>query len=140
MNRIIVKNISELSASVPTILKEIEGVKHVLFSAEMGSGKTTLIGQIIAYLGMNFEGSPTYSIVNSYQDQHGTDYLHFDLYRLNDEEEVFDAGIEEALYSGAVCFIEWPELVRSLLPENVVEIRISVGSENERIIEILRTI
>ena len=117
MNRIIVKNISELSASVPTILKEIEGVKHVLFSAEMGSGKTTLIGQIIAYLGMNF-----------------------DLYRLNDEEEVFDAGIEEALYTGAVCFIEWPELVRSLLPENVVEIRISVGSENERIIEILRTI
>ncbi len=114
---------------LPELAKEIirASGEHRLFAfyGEMGAGKTTLILQILKALGVEGEGSsPTFSIVNEYASQVGPVY-HFDFYRIESIEEVYDFGYEEYLYSGTYCFMEWPEKIAELLPENVVEVHIS---------------
>jgi tRNA threonylcarbamoyladenosine biosynthesis protein TsaE len=84
----------------------------------------------------DIEGSPTYSLVNTYDSVAFGRINHFDLYRLNSEEEAFDIGIEEMLYGGDYCFIEWPSKIENLLPENTIWVRISINDENERIISV----
>ena len=102
----------------------------VTFDGEMGAGKTTLISEICRQLGVEGEtSSPTYSIVNEYHsDKIGTIY-HFDCYRMESEEEAYDIGIEEYLYSGNYCFIEWADRIEKLLPENYV--RVSVQAKDK---------
>ena len=79
--------------------------------------------------------SPTFALVNQYEGREGTIY-HFDFYRINRVEEVFDLGYEEYFYSGELCFVEWPEMVEGLLPEDAMEVRITVGDDDKRIFEI----
>lgn len=101
----------------------------VLFQGEMGSGKTTLIKAIAAELEVEDEvSSPTYSLVNEYQSPQGPVY-HFDFYRLEKEGEALDIGLEEYLYSGYLCLIEWPEKIRTLMPpeHTLVEITVDGG-------------
>lgn len=110
---------------------------------EMGVGKTTLIRAIGKELGSEDHiSSPTFSLVNEYQIQGGANNLiyHFDFYRIETLEEVYDIGYEEYFYSNHYCFVEWPEKIQSLLPENYVEIQISpvVGAENHREITIFK--
>lgn len=104
------------------------------FYGEMGAGKTTLVNRIIEVLGAEDDGSsPTFSIVNEYEsDKNGTIY-HFDFYRLNSEEEAYDIGYEDYVYSGNYCFIEWPEKIENLLPESYVRIDIQ-NQESKRVI------
>ena len=89
----------------------------VLFHAGMGVGKTTLIKAIALQLGVkNMTSSPTFSLVNEYETENGDILYHFDLYRLNTEEEAYDMGIDEYFYSGNLCLIEWPEKTPNLIP------------------------
>src|SRR5690606_18454555 len=91
--------------------------KIILFEGEMGAGKTTLIKEIIAQMGSDDEtSSPTFSIVNEYETKMGK-VFHFDLYRIKSEMEAYDFGIEEYLDSNAYCFIEWPDKIENLIPE-----------------------
>lgn len=97
----------------------------ILLQGEMGAGKTTLIKAICRELEVEDEvSSPTYSLVNEYfSPTHGTVY-HFDFYRLNEESEAMDMGVEEYLYSGNLCLLEWPEKIRNLLPPDCATVTI----------------
>lgn len=100
----------------------------------MGAGKTTFIKAICHELGVaDIVQSPTFSIINEYKTTTGESLFHFDFYRIKKLEEVFDIGYEDYIYSGSYCFLEWPELIEPLLPEDTV--RINIFGENERVIE-----
>lgn len=91
--------------------------KVITFHASMGVGKTTLIKELVKELGVTENSSsPTFSLVNEYESETGATIYHFDLYRINNELEAYDMGIDEYFYSGNWCFIEWPEKVPHLLP------------------------
>lgn len=97
------------------------------FYGEMGAGKTTFIKALCSQLGVNDKtASPTFSIVNEYRTASGQKIYHFDLYRLKTEEELYDIGYEEYLFSGNLCLIEWPEKMGKLLPEGAVKIQVRV--------------
>lgn len=99
----------------------------ILLHGQMGAGKTTLIKALCKAMQVEDEvSSPTYSLVNEYYSpSYGTVY-HFDLYRIDDENEALDMGIEEYLYSGSKCLIEWPEKISNLLPEECATVEISL--------------
>ena len=124
---------------IPNIAKEIiSTAKHkiLLFYGEMGTGKTTLIKEIVKQLGVDdIANSPTFSIVNEYISCKGETIYHFDFYRIEDEEEVYDIGIEEYFYNNGWCFIEWPEKVENLLPLDAVSIYITINSNGTRNIQ-----
>lgn len=94
------------------------GIKNtVLFHAGMGVGKTTLIKAIVKQLDVkDMASSPTFSLVNEYEADNGDIIYHFDLYRLNNEGEAYDMGLDEYFYSGNLCLIEWPEKTPNLIP------------------------
>lgn len=104
------------------------GTNHVVaFYGEMGAGKTTFIKALCSQLGVNDKtASPTFSIVNEYRTASGRKIYHFDLYRLKSEEELYDLGYEEYLFSGNLCLIEWPEKMGKLLPEDAVKVQVRV--------------
>jgi len=110
---------------------------------DMGTGKTTLIQALSKVLGSkDIVSSPTFSLVNEYiiEGAEGNKIYHFDFYRIDDLEEVYDIGYEEYFYSENYCFIEWPEKIESLLPESYIEVRMSrvAGAENSREITIFK--
>ncbi len=109
----------------------------VVFRGEMGAGKTTLIREIAARLGVtDAVTSPTFALVNHYKGKGDRNIFHFDFYRINDIREAYDFGYEEYFYSGDLCLVEWPEKIEQLLPEEVVTVRITVDSEDARTFEI----
>lgn len=112
--------------------------KVLLIQGEMGVGKTTLIKALVKKLGSSDEvSSPTFSIVNEYLTNDGDSIYHFDLYRLDSLEEALDFGIEEYLYSGNWCFIEWPNLIKDSLQTDFEIIEICLESDKSRSLEIL---
>jgi tRNA threonylcarbamoyladenosine biosynthesis protein TsaE len=122
---------------LPTIAKKIiehcKDIKNVLFYAEMGAGKTTLIKEIIKQLGVTDNvSSPTFSLVNEYISDNNETIYHFDFYRIEIEEEALDIGIEDYFYKDAWCFIEWPQNIDSYLPENAIVIEIEILDEETR--------
>lgn len=127
-----------LSELKPIAQQIIAQWKHpiLLLEAPMGAGKTTLIKALCSELGvMQAVSSPTFSLVNSYQDSEGKTLYHFDLYRLNSLEEAMDIGIEEYLDSGARCMIEWPERIRPLLSDAFHQIQIEpLGADTRKLI------
>lgn len=131
-------NISEINLVAKQIIESVNS-KIILFHGEMGVGKTTLISEIIKELGYSKDvSSPTFSIVNEYEIKDGLVY-HFDFFRLNDETEAFDIGFEDYLFSGNWCFIEWPDKIANLLPENVNEIFLELDKELNRNIKLKNT-
>ncbi len=117
---------------------ELLGRRNVVaFRGAMGAGKTTLIREIVAQLGAtDTVTSPTFAIVNQYKGATGRSICHFDFYRIDDIREAYDFGYEEYFYSGDICLIEWPEKIEPLLPDNVIEVRITVDSDTARTFEI----
>lgn len=106
--------------------------KIILVYGDMGSGKTTLIKSIVKNLGSKDDvSSPTFSIVNEYEAINDLIY-HFDLYRLNDIEEAYNFGIEEYLYSNHWVIIEWPEIIESILPEDINRIDLCINDNKSR--------
>jgi tRNA threonylcarbamoyladenosine biosynthesis protein TsaE len=104
----------------------------------MGAGKTTFIKAICETLGAaDIVSSPTFTIVNEYRTSAGESLFHIDFYRIKKVEEAFDFGIEEYFSGNSYCFIEWPELAEQILPPETVRVKITVGENEERIIETL---
>ena len=103
------------------------------FYGSMGAGKTTFIKAICEELGVeDVINSPTFAIVNEYRSASAELIYHFDFYRIKREEEVYDMGYEDYLYSGALCFIEWPELIDDLLPGDAVRVKIEEMPDGSR--------
>ena len=106
--------------------------KVFAFYGKMGAGKTTFIKAICEELGVeDVITSPTFAIINEYSGKDDTIY-HFDFYRIKKLEEVYDMGYEDYFYSGALCFIEWPELIEEVLPEDAVKVRIIEKEDGTR--------
>ncbi|GHT30582.1 tRNA (adenosine(37)-N6)-threonylcarbamoyltransferase complex ATPase subunit type 1 TsaE [Bacteroidia bacterium] len=107
------------------------------FHGEMGAGKTTFIKAICEELGVtDVINSPTFAIINEYRsDTTGELIYHFDFYRINKLSEAEDLGVDDYFYSGALCFIEWPEKIEELLPEDVVNATIREQADGSRILE-----
>ena len=133
---LLIKSPSDLDNVAQQIIEQAGNQKTFLFYGDMGAGKTTLIKSLCKQLGSNDNiTSPTFSIVNQYNGEGATIY-HFDFYRLKNEHEALDIGFEEYLYSGNCCFIEWPEKIPNLLPDNFISISIQVMDNNTRQINI----
>ena len=115
------------------LLASHPGRRVFAFYGKMGAGKTTFIKAISSVLGaVDVVQSPSFAIINEYKTSTGNSIFHFDFYRIRKTEEVFDIGYEDYIYSGAYCFLEWPELVEDLLPADVVKVWIS-GDDERRI-------
>lgn len=115
-----------------------ENTKIWTFTGDLGAGKTTLIKELASLLGStDIISSPTYTIVNQYLLPNGNIY-HIDAYRLEDEEEAFQAGIEEIIDSGHFVWIEWPQKIENLLPEKILDIQIFVHPENRTLTAVLK--
>ncbi|MDB5226812.1 MAG: tsaE [Bacteroidota bacterium] len=126
----------QLPAVSGEIVKLLENSNILCFYGDLASGKTTLIKQICEQLNVSDAvSSPTYPIINEYQYPKGIVY-HIDLYRLKSIDEALNIGIEEYLYSGNPCFIEWPDNFETLLPEDHIKIFIRKLDEQTRTIEI----
>lgn len=129
-------DLSELDRIAAELIGLGGGVPVWLFFGEMGAGKTTLIKKICERLGVkNIVQSPTFSIVNEYESLAGKPIYHFDFYRLKHETEAYDIGVEEYLYAGNYCFIEWPEKIQSLWPPQYFAIKIGQLPSGKRDIE-----
>jgi tRNA threonylcarbamoyladenosine biosynthesis protein TsaE len=103
----------------------------------MGAGKTSFIKAVCEELKVNsVVTSPTFTIVNEYSNKKGSLVYHFDFYRINKIEEIFDFGYEEYFYSGNYCFIEWPEIAEAILPENTLKVKIAEQKDGTRIISV----
>ena len=136
MKRIEIDSLSDLNRVAESIIEELGERRVVLLRGSMGAGKTTLVSRIAKCLGAeDTVTSPTFALVNQYEGVNMRIY-HFDFYRIDRIEEVFDLGYEEYFYSGDLCLVEWPEKIEELIPDSVMEVRITVGEGEERIFEI----
>ena len=127
--------LSEIDAIAEKILPHLQS-KVVIFKGGMGFGKTTLIKALVRALGSTDNvSSPTFSLVNPYEGANDKIY-HFDFYRIKNEEEAFDIGFEEYLYSGDWCFIEWAERVEKYLPETYTIVELIQVDKNHRKLKI----
>ena len=109
--------------------------KVFAFYGHMGAGKTTFVKAVCEELGVeDVITSPTFAIINEYQSREGDTIYHFDFYRIKKLEEVYDMGYEDYFYSGALCFIEWPELIEELLPDDAVRVSITKQEDGSRLI------
>lgn len=125
-------SLDEIDAIAKKILSE-NPQKVILFNGNMGVGKTTLIKALAKNLGVNdVTSSPTFSLVNEYQANNNELLFHFDVYRLKNENEAMDMGIEEYLYSGNWCFIEWAEKIPNLIPNEHSIITIVLLNDGKR--------
>jgi tRNA threonylcarbamoyladenosine biosynthesis protein TsaE len=129
-------SLNELSQIAKDIIENAQN-KVLLFYGDMGVGKTTLIKEMCIILGVeDVAHSPTFSLVNEYQTASNDIIYHFDFYRIENEEEAYDMGVEDYLYSNNWCLIEWPENVKNLLPLDAVEVRISLLENGQRNIQL----
>jgi len=132
-----VRNKRELPSAVRKILDHAAGGRIFAFYGSLGAGKTTIIKVFCEILGAtDLVSSPTFTIVNEYRTADSESLYHIDFYRINKKEEVYDFGIEEYLSAGSYCFMEWPGIIDDMLPLRTVRVRITVGEDGERILNI----
>jgi tRNA threonylcarbamoyladenosine biosynthesis protein TsaE len=133
----VLKDISDIDTAAKIFVEKFGNKKIFAFYGEMGAGKTTFIKAVCKSMGVTGTiTSPTFSLVNEYKTDNGMTIYHFDFYRIENIEEVYDFGYEDYFYSDKMCFIEWPELVETLLPEDVVEVKISADDNEQRLISV----
>ena len=122
-----------LDDAARSLLDAFPGSRIFAFYGEMGAGKTTIIKALCRALKVNdVTSSPSFGLIHEYGDETGDSVYHFDFYRIESLEEVFDIGYEEYMYSGKYCFLEWPELVEAILPENSVRLSLKIGEGGMR--------
>ncbi len=129
-----IKSIEEIAMAAKEFVAAMGDKKVFAFYGKMGAGKTTFIKAVCEELGVeDVINSPTFAIVNEYVDGKGEPIYHFDFYRIKNLQEVMDLGYEDYVYSGNVCFMEWPELIENLLPDDAVKVTIE-ECEGERVV------
>ncbi len=135
--KIIIDNIDSIGKAAKEFVAQMGEHTIFAFYGKMGSGKTTFIKAICEELGVeDVITSPTFAIVNEYHTATADEIIyHFDFYRIKKTEEVYDMGYEEYFYSGDVCFIEWPELIEDLLPDDAVRVSIHEIEDGKREVE-----
>ncbi|MBQ8270014.1 MAG: tRNA (adenosine(37)-N6)-threonylcarbamoyltransferase complex ATPase subunit type 1 TsaE [Bacteroidaceae bacterium] len=128
-----VNGLQEYAAAAQEFVKMMGDNRIFAFYGSMGSGKTTFIKSVCEEMGVEEAiNSPTFAIVNEYESREGETIFHFDFYRIKSIAEVYNMGYEEYLYSDAYCFIEWPELIEELLPEEAVRVEITENGDGSR--------
>ena len=129
-----IQNIDTIRESAREFIQNIGDRTVFAFYGKMGAGKTTFVKAICEELGVeDVITSPTFAIVNEYETSPKPQSIfHFDFYRIKRLEEVYDMGYEDYFYSGALCFIEWPELIEDLLPEDAVKVTITENADGTR--------
>ena len=137
MDIIQIPGLQALPEAASQLLDALGDRRVVAFFGDMGAGKTTLIKAICEQLEVtDATSSPSYGLINEYRSDEGSTVYHFDLFRIRTLEEVYDLGYEEYLYSGNYCFIEWPEKVETLLPEDTVRAYIRVDENDSRTVKL----
>ena len=134
--KIQINSIETIREAAKQFIAAMEDNTVFAFYGKMGAGKTTFIKAVCEELGVtDVINSPTFAIVNEYRsDETGELIYHFDFYRIQKIDEVYDMGYEDYFYSGALCFIEWPELIEELLPEDAVRVTLSEEEDGTRTI------
>lgn len=131
-----IDSLENIADAAKKFLAEAGDRRVFAFHGGMGAGKTTFIKALCSELGVTeVVASPTFAIVNEYMAQNGEPVYHFDLYRVKTMDEACDFGCEDYFYSGNYCFIEWPELVEPLLPDDTADVCITVDDEGHRAVE-----
>jgi tRNA threonylcarbamoyladenosine biosynthesis protein TsaE len=135
-----IENIDHIREAAREFISHIGQARVFAFYGKMGAGKTTFVKAICEELGVeDVITSPTFAIVNEYtassvDDKQQAPIYHFDFYRIKKLEEVYDMGYEEYFYSGALCLIEWPELIEDILPDDAVKVTIEVLTDGSRLV------
>lgn len=133
-----INSLESIHEAARQFIDTMEGGKVFAFYGSMGAGKTTFIKAVCEELGVSdVINSPTFAIVNEYRSDDTAELIyHFDFYRIKKIEEVYDMGYEDYFYSGALCFIEWPELIEDLLPGDAAIVRIVENEDGTRTLSI----
>ncbi len=132
-----IESLSAIPSVAKAFLEEVGHYRVIAFEGEMGAGKTTFITALLTAMGITeLQGSPTYSLVNVYQSPMFGRVNHFDFYRIKDEREAFDIGVEEMIYEEGISLIEWPKKISSLLPHNTLWVSITAANDYSRTITI----
>jgi tRNA threonylcarbamoyladenosine biosynthesis protein TsaE len=135
MKTITIQSLETIREAAHEFVSQIGDRRVFAFYGKMGAGKTTFVKAICEELGVDdVITSPTFAIVNEYETTSEPIY-HFDFYRIKKLEEVYDMGYEEYFYSGSLCFIEWPELIESLLPDDAVRVSIEEQPDGTRLVK-----
>jgi tRNA threonylcarbamoyladenosine biosynthesis protein TsaE len=133
-NPVVSHSTDDLSSIAKQIVQDSQSCGVIAFVGELGAGKTTLIGNICHYLGVNeYLGSPTFSLVNEYELKDSSGIYHFDCFRIQSDEEILDIGWDDYLQEEKWILIEWPEKIMNLLPEHFLLVNIKVDGNNRRI-------
>lgn len=140
MKKITVNSLADLPQAAQQFVSLMDDRTVFAFTGEMGAGKTTFINALALALGVDPEeatSSPTFAIINEYRSDTTAELIyHLDLYRLESLDDALDIGIEDYLDSGALCLIEWPDRIADLLPDDTVNVNITVNDDNSRTITI----
>lgn len=137
MDSLVLKSLSDLNIIAAKFLRLMRDKKVFAFFGPMGVGKTTFIKALCNELGViEIVTSPTFALVNEYQTEKSEVIYHFDFYRIEKIEEVYDFGYEDYFFSGNYCFIEWPDKIAEILPENVVFVQMVENQDGSRTINI----
>lgn len=132
-----INSIDEIGAAAKEFVAAMGDRTVFAFYGKMGAGKTTFIKAVCEELGVeDVINSPTFAIVNEYVDGNGSPVYHFDFYRIKNMQEVMDMGYEDYVYSGNVCFMEWPELIENLLPDDAVKVVIEEEADGSRTVKL----
>ncbi|MBR3064791.1 MAG: tRNA (adenosine(37)-N6)-threonylcarbamoyltransferase complex ATPase subunit type 1 TsaE [Bacteroidales bacterium] len=133
MTEIIINGTQDLPRAARAFLAHIGNHRILAFYGSMGAGKTTFITALCEALGVrDIVNSPTFTLVNEYRDAAGEPVYHFDFYRINRLSEALDIGLYEYFDSGALCLVEWPEMIEELLPDDVLKVQILVDDAETR--------
>lgn len=132
-----INSLADINTAAKTFVENMGEGKVFAFYGKMGAGKTTFVKAICECLGVeDVITSPTFAIVNEYTSATtGDSIYHFDFYRIKKLEEVYDMGYEDYFYSGGLCFLEWPELIEDLLPEDATKVTIEEEEDGSRVVK-----
>lgn len=132
-----INSLADINAAAKTFVENMGDGKVFAFYGKMGAGKTTFVKAVCECLGVDdVITSPTFAIVNEYTSATTGDAIyHFDFYRIKKLEEVYDMGYEDYFYSGSLCFLEWPELIEDLLPEDATKVTIEETEDGSRVVK-----